>query len=66
MQALGLPDLWTNPSAQMNLYLSFNLLKLLESLAYVIINLKIFAAHLKEFQNCKHSHFLIQIHQAYL
>ena len=56
MQALGLPDLWTNPSAQMNLYLSLNLLKLLESLAYLIIILQLLeklayqAIYLQNFQ----------------
>ena len=56
MQTLGLPDLWINPSAQMNLFMSFNLLKLLESLAYLIITLQLLeklaylAIYLQNFQ----------------
>ena len=41
MQALGRPDPKTNSSAQLNLFMSFNLLKLLELLAYLIINLQL-------------------------
>ena len=41
MQALGRPDPKTNSSAQLNLFMSFNLLKLLELRAYLIINLQL-------------------------